>query len=113
MTGLIIAVNILHGICYAFFFAAVYIFVEEYFPKDARASAQGLFNVMILGFGAIASYSLAPWLIQNVFTTAGVTDFRGLFLVPCAVALLAIIVMALFFHPPDRGSAPSQPARAG
>ncbi len=47
----IILVNLLHGICYAFFFAAVYIFVDEYFPKDARASAQGLFNVMILGLG--------------------------------------------------------------
>ena len=49
---LIVAVQILHGICYAFFFATVYIFVDEYLPKDARASAQGLFNVMILGLGA-------------------------------------------------------------
>ena len=48
---LIILVQILHGVCYAFFFAAVYIFAEEYFPKDVRASAQGLFNVMILGIG--------------------------------------------------------------
>src|SRR5439155_607738 len=46
-----IIVNVLHGICYAFFFATVYIFVDEYFPKDVRASAQGLFNVLILGFG--------------------------------------------------------------
>ena len=35
-----IAVNILHGICYAFFFATVYIFIDEYFPKDARTSAR-------------------------------------------------------------------------
>ncbi|MDQ3625092.1 MAG: MFS transporter, partial [Verrucomicrobiota bacterium] len=47
--GIVIVVNVLHGICYAFFFATVYIFVDAYFPKDARASAQGLFNVMILG----------------------------------------------------------------
>ena len=46
--------QVLHGICYAFFFATVYIFVDAYFPKDARASAQGLFNVMILGIGAAA-----------------------------------------------------------
>ena len=37
---------------YAFLFATVYIFVDARFPKDARASAQGLFNVMILGIGA-------------------------------------------------------------
>src|SRR5437868_9669517 len=42
---------LLHGICYAFFFATVYIFVDEFFPKDARSSAQGLFNFLILGLG--------------------------------------------------------------
>src|SRR5207248_4422009 len=29
--GAVIAVQLLHGICYAFFFATVYIFVDEYF----------------------------------------------------------------------------------
>ena len=115
-TFLIVAVNVLHGICYAFFFAAVFIFVEEHFPSDARASAQGLFNMMILGLGAIAANTLGPWLLQKVFTHDGITDFRGLFLVPCGVALLAMVIMALFFHPPDRGAEPAavvgEPARA-
>jgi predicted MFS family arabinose efflux permease len=102
-TGLIVAVNILHGICYAFFFAAVYIFVDEYFPKDARSSGQGLFNVMILGLGVIAANSVGPLLLQNVFTTNGVTDYRGLFLIPGGAALLAAIALALFFHPPAAG----------
>ena len=48
---LMVAINVVHGMCYAFFFAAVYIFVDEYFPKDSRASAQGLFNLLILGLG--------------------------------------------------------------
>ena len=48
---LMVAVNVVHGMCYAFFFAAVYIFVDEHFPKDSRASAQGLFNLLILGLG--------------------------------------------------------------
>src|SRR5678815_4179888 len=78
---LIIVVQILHGICYAFFFATVYIFVDAYFPKDARASAQGLFNVMILGIGALLANSICPWLIQAKFTNAvtKVVDFHGLF----------------------------------
>jgi hypothetical protein len=45
----IVAVQLLHGICYAFFFATVYIFVDAVFPKDVRSSAQGLFNLLILG----------------------------------------------------------------
>ena len=75
-------VNVLHGICYAFFFATVYIFVDEFFPKDVRASAQGLFNLMILGFGPLVANTIGPKLIGETFNHGGVVDFRGLFLVP-------------------------------
>jgi hypothetical protein len=98
----IILVQALHGVCYAFFFATVYIFVDEYFPKDVRASAQGLFNVMILGLGVLLANSVCPFLIQKVFTHNGTTDFRGLFLVPLAAAVVAALVLALCFHPPPR-----------
>ena len=103
-TGLIVAVNIVHGICYAFFFATVYIFVDEYFPKDVRASAQGLFNVMILGMGALVANAVCPYLLQKVFTKDGVADFRGLFLVPLVTAVVAAMVLALFFKPPQRSA---------
>ena len=99
---MIVTVQVLHGICYAFFFATVYIFVDTYFPKDVRSSAQGLFNVMILGLGVLAANSLGPWLLQSVFTSAGVTDFRSLFLLPCLTALAAAAVLALAFRPPAR-----------
>jgi MFS family permease len=98
-TVLVILANLLHGVCYAFFFTAVYIFVEEYFPRDARASAQGLFNVMILGLGVMAANSLCPWLLQH-YTSGGVTDFRTLFLIAGGVGVVAVLTLALFFHPP-------------
>jgi nucleoside transporter len=101
-TELIILVQILHGICYAFFFATVYIFVDAYFPKDVRASAQGLFNVMILGIGALVANSICPMLLQEVFTKNGVTDFHGLFLVPLAAGSAAAVALALLFHPPPK-----------
>jgi MFS family permease len=114
--GLIIAVQVIHGICYAFFFATVYIFVDAYFPKDVRSSAQGLFNVMVLGLGVLVANSMCPYLIQHTFKDpgTGVVDFRGLFLVPCFVALAASVVLAVAFHPPknvnvtagEGGSAP-------
>ena len=97
---MIILIQVLHGICYAFFFATVYIFVDAHFPKDIRASAQGLFNLQILGIGALLANSICPWLLQSVYTSGGVTDFRGLFMVPLAAASLAAIGLALFFHPP-------------
>ncbi len=103
----IILVQVLHGICYAFFFATVYIFVDAYFPKDARASAQGLFNVMILGVGALLANSICPWLMQEKFTDAATKaiNFKGLFLVPMFVATAASVALALFFHPPKSAEA--------
>jgi nucleoside transporter len=96
----IILINVLHGICYAFFFATVYIFVDEFFPHDVRASAQGLFNLMILGFGPLVANIIGPRFMSETFNNGGVIDFRSLFLVPCAAALLAAVILALFFHPP-------------
>jgi nucleoside transporter len=101
-TGLVVVVNLLHGVCYAFFFATVYIFVDEYFPKDVRASAQGLFNVMIVGIGSLVANSVCPYLLQKVFIQDRTTDFRGLFLVPLVIALVAASVLAIFFKPPQR-----------
>jgi hypothetical protein len=96
-----IAVNLLHGICYAFFFATVYIFVDEFFPKDARSSAQGLFNFLILGLGPFVGNFVGGWL-DTTYTDpqTKVTDFRHLFLVPAAVGAGAALFLLLFFHPP-------------
>ncbi|MFM7102924.1 MAG: MFS transporter, partial [Verrucomicrobiota bacterium] len=96
----IIIIQVLHGICYAFFFATVYIFLDAYFPKDIRSSAQGLFNLQILGIGALVANSVCPWLMQSVYTSNKVVDFTGLFLVPLFAATAAAIALALFFHPP-------------
>lgn len=115
--GLIILVQVLHGVCYAFFFATVYIFVDEYFPKDARSSAQGLFNLMILGIGSLVANSICPRLLQDVYTTTlengtKVTDFKGLFQLPLLLSLGAAVALALFFHPPKDVDATSAAAKA-
>ena len=98
---LIITVQVLHGICYAFFFATVYIFVDEYFPKDIRTSAQGLFNLMILGVGALLAGFICPPLFE-AFTKDGETNFRGLFLIPCLSAAAAAAALGLLFWPPSK-----------
>ena len=98
---LIILVQILHGICYAFFFATVYIFVEEYFPKNARTSAQGLFNVMILGVGALIAGFVCPTLFAKM-KVGEMINFRSLFIVPMCVALFGAMLLALFFRPPAK-----------
>ena len=96
---MIIAVQVLHGVCYAFFFATLYIFIDAAFPKDVRSSAQSLFNLLVLGLGDLA----AKWLfipLQSSLTTNGTTDYRQLFLVPMAMALVAAAVLLVAFWPP-------------
>jgi nucleoside transporter len=99
---LIIAVQVLHGICYAFFFVTVYIFVDAVFPKDIRSSAQGLFNLLILGVGMVVASKIFPQLLAK-YTSNGVVDYKQLFLVPTGMALAGIVLLALFFRPPTYG----------
>jgi MFS family permease len=102
---------VVHGFCYAFFFASVYIFVDEYFPKDTRASAQGLFNLLILGLGPFLGNLLWGWL-GDVLKTGTGTDFRTLFLFPTGLAVLAAITLFLGFHPEERPPAAGEQRRA-
>lgn len=103
---LVILSNVVHGFAYAFFFATVYIFVDENFPKDIRTSAQSLFNLLILGVGPFFGNFLWGWL-GDVFSTTsdtgkGVTKvvhFDRLFLVPMILGLVAAAILAIFFHP--------------
>ena len=97
---MIVAIQVLHGICYAFFFATVYIFVDAYFPKDVRSSAQGLFNVMILGLGVLAANYAVPVADPIGLHRERRHDFRSMFLLPCLTALGAAIVLAVAFRPP-------------
>jgi MFS family permease len=106
--GLIITINILHGICYAFYFATVYIFVDEYFPKDARSSAQGLFNVMVLGAGPLLANTVCPLLIQKTYKVGGFVDFKNMFLLPTYCAIGAALLLAFLFWPPKSLKAPSE-----
>ncbi|HEU4418904.1 MAG TPA: MFS transporter [Planctomycetota bacterium] len=117
---LVVVINVLHGICYAFFFATVYIFVDTYLPKDIRSSAQGLFNLMILGGGALVANTWCGT-IKDAYTTRTPTDadptkfdaavdWHGLFEVPMFIALVAAAVLAFNFRPP---AAPSEDARDG
>ena len=107
---LVIAVNAVHGLAYACFFATVYIFVDEQFPKDIRSSAQGLFNIMMYGLSQFAANFLWGWL-RGVFATtqmiAGksfeVIDYHTLFLVPLGLSIATALFLAFCFHPEQEG----------
>lgn len=105
---MIILVQVLHGICYAFFFATLYIFIDAAFPKDVRSSAQGLFNLLVLGLGDLA----AKWFfipLQGKLTAAdGSVNYKELFLWPTGLSLAAGVILLIAFWPPKELDAPSE-----
>jgi predicted MFS family arabinose efflux permease len=102
-----ILVNAIHGICYAFFFATVYIYVDKTFPKDVRSSAQGLFNVLILGVGPFVANFLCGKLkgmyemkVQTATDKVVETvDYTIVFQFSMFAALVGAILLAVAFHP--------------
>ncbi len=108
---LVIASNIVHGFAYAFFFATVYIYVDENFPKDVRTSAQSLFNLLILGLGPLLGNFLWGGL-GDVFKTPSGVDFHKLFLVPMGFGLFAALILFMFFRPPGKVRQSGEPEPA-
>lgn len=108
---LIIAVQVLHGICYAFFFATLYIFVDAVFPKDIRTSAQGLFNLLVLGVGLVVANFWLGSLARKLLLPDGTVDYHRVFLVPTGLAAAAMVLLLFFFRPPTR--APDEAKSSG
>ena len=80
----------LHGLCFGCFIFVAFMIVDEETSADVRASAQNLFNLVIVGIGVIVGSKIAGW----VADWAG-EDYQRLFSVPmwasvaCLLALLA------------------------
>ena len=103
---LVLVVNVVHGFAYACFFATVFIYVDEKFPKEVRNSAQGLFNMMILGISQLVSNFFWYYVGEAVSTKAVVggktiatVNYHKLFLIPFVMSLFASALLAFFFRP--------------
>lgn len=93
---LVVASLALHGVCFVFFFVAAFIYVDTVAPRDIRASAQSLINVVTLGLGSFVGANFAGW-VQATFTTPAGTDWFVIFLIPCAVTIACAVAYLLFF----------------
>ncbi|MBI1189704.1 MAG: MFS transporter [Tepidisphaera sp.] len=104
-----VAACVLHGICYGFFFAGSFLYVEKVAPADSRHSAQTVFGIIILGLGPVLAGLYNQWL-DHAFPTDGVNPaWRGLWLVQAAIGLGSGILLALAFRP---GSTRAEPTPA-
>ncbi|MBF88756.1 MAG: hypothetical protein CMG75_08790 [Candidatus Marinimicrobia bacterium] len=89
---LIILSQIFHGICFAFFFATVFIYVDKLADEDVRHSAQTVIT-MFLGGGPI----LAGWLsgkLQEINTINGIFDYSSFWY---TLSIIGLLTSVFFF----------------
>lgn len=96
--AVLIGSQFLHGICYACFFAASFIYVDRIAPPDIRHSAQTVFGILILGGGPVLGGMLSGYL-QQQHSVAGVVDFGALWRAVALIGLGAATVFLVLFRP--------------
>jgi NHS family xanthosine MFS transporter len=95
---------IVYGMAFDFFNISGSLFVEQEADPKIRASAQGLFMIMTNGLGAMIGAYLSGYVI-DLFTHDGVRDWRTIWFVFAAYALIITILFAIFFkykHDPEK-----------
>ena len=91
-----------HGFCYAFFFAAAYIYVDKIAEDDVRHSAQTVFGIIILGGGPVIGGWLSGYL-QNAYTVFSgpdlvVFDYSMFWYTLSAIGLVTTAAFYLLFY---------------
>lgn len=64
-TSLVVASQALHGVCFACFYAAAFVYVERIAPADVRHSAQTVFGIILLGLGPVFSGPVLQFILQQ------------------------------------------------
>jgi nucleoside transporter len=86
-----------HGFCYAFFFAAAYIYVDKIADEDVRHSAQTVFGIIILGGGPVIGGWLSGYL-QNVYTVNGIFDYSAFWYILSMIGLATTLFFYFLFQ---------------
>jgi nucleoside transporter len=94
----------LHGFCFGCFIFVAFMVVDEETTADVRASAQNLFNLVIVGIGIIAGSWFATSIVGKWATLPdGGTDYTKLFSVPMWIAV-GCLALLLVLYPGGRRS---------
>ena len=86
-----------HGFCYAFFFAAAYIYVDKIADEDVRHSAQTVFGIIILGGGPVIGGWLSGYL-QNIYTVNGIFDYSAFWYILSMIGLATTLFFYFLFQ---------------
>ncbi|WP_259016318.1 nucleoside permease [Emticicia fluvialis] len=104
---MIILSCIVYGMAFDFFNISGSLFIETYTSPKIRASAQGLFMMMVNGFGAISGSLISGFIIQKYFTLAdGTKTWPGIWLTFAIYSLIVALLFAVLFkHKHEKNAA--------
>jgi NHS family xanthosine MFS transporter len=90
---------IVYGMAFDFFNISGSLFVETQTTPEIRGSAQGLFMMMVNGFGAVFGSLTSGFLIDHFFTAADHSkNWHGIWLTFAAYALVIAIIFPFVFR---------------
>ncbi|HUT36292.1 MAG TPA: MFS transporter [Planctomycetota bacterium] len=95
--GVIVASQSLHGVCFACFIAAAFIYIDHLADKDIRASAQSLIG-LALGLGPILGGVLSGKLAGLCTPPGGTLNFSPYWYTLSAIGLAATLFFVIFFR---------------
>jgi NHS family xanthosine MFS transporter len=96
---MIILSCVVYGMAFDFFNISGSLFVETQAAPEIRGSAQGLFMMMVNGFGAFFGSNISGWLIDKYFIMAnGEKDWHGIWLSFAGYALVIAIIFPFVFR---------------
>ncbi len=105
---IIVASQALHGLCFACFFAASFIYIDRIAPADIRHSAQTVFGIVLFGLGPVAG----GWLngkLARTFTGPEGMNYAGFWYTTAGIALVAVVAVAVAFRDQTKGEPASAP----
>ena len=92
-----VASQAFHGFCYAFFFAAAFIYVDKLADEDVRHSAQTVFGIIILGGGPVIGGWLSGYL-QNMYTVENIFNYSKFWYTVSAIGLVTMVFFYALFR---------------
>ena len=95
------AAQLLHGFCFACFFAAGFIYVDRLADDDVRHSAQTVYTMVMFGLGpALAAFVVNGWLIEwsGAESTLNREQFARFWLGTACIAAVGSILLLVGFR---------------
>lgn len=106
-TPLVVGAIALHGVGFAFFFTAIFMFADAIAPKDIKSSAQGFLASVTIGCGMLVGSLLA-----GPLTATFEGNWNKIYLAPAAMLAACCLIFLIGFRPKEATAAAEPVAQA-